>query len=308
MPTGFGWWFKTQYQKNQWEDMEYRGREYQQIIYEKLSPRIVRITYNRPEKRNALNDQMYNEFLAGLHQANDDPKVRVVIIRGAGPHFGAGHELSSPVEEESPPVHPSLNPTIVDYYGFERRRCNKFEDILHYPKALIAQVHGKCIGASEIIAGMCDVIIASEDAQFGIRGFGRRPAGIPDWPGFWPFESNKYWGGQLSPEVRGKDAEEMALITKVVKAEELEAEVLKVAKALAQLPTEVITTYKEWLHGTLDIVGTGASYRNHYGEHLCLQYVRFRPYEVNMYKEKKDVGLKGYIKKRYESATVKAEK
>ena len=304
MPTGFGWWFKTQYQKNQWQDMSYKGREYQQLIYEKLSPRIVRLTFNRPDKRNALNDQMYNEFLAGLNQANDDPKVKVVIIRGAGPHFGSGHELSSPVEEESPPVHPSLNPTIVDYFGFERRRCSKFEDILHYPKALIAQVHGKNIGASEIISGMCDVIVASEDAQFGLRGFGRRPAAISDWPGFWPYESQKYWGGQIDPWVRGKEAEEMGFITKIVKLEELEGEAIRLAEALAKLPTEVIAMYKEWLTGTMDIIGHGASYKNHYGEHMCLQYVHFRPYEVNMYKEKKDIGLSNFIKKRYEKATV----
>jgi len=304
MPTGFGWWFKTQYQKSQWEAMEYHGRVYEQIIYEKLSDRIVRITFNRPERRNALNDQMYNEFQAGLHQANDDPQVRVVIIRGAGPCFGSGHELSSPKGEESPPVHPSLNPTLVDYFGFERRRCGKQDDAQQYSKILISQVHGYCLGASEEIAAISDIVIADEEATFGVRGFTRLPFGISNWPGYWPAESNKNWGGKLAPEISGRQAEEMGTITKAVKKEELEAEVLKWANALANLPLEVIAIYKEWLCGTMDILGMGTSYRAHYGKHHTLQYVRFRPDEVNLYKEKKDSSLKGFIKKRHASATV----
>ena len=303
MPTGFGWTFKTQYQKSQWEDMEYRGRVYGLLIYEKLEPRIVRITFNRPERRNALNDQLYNEFLAALHQANDDPQARVLIVRGSGPCFGSGHDLGSPPGEESPPIHPSLNPTLVDYYGLERRRCGKQEDILHYPKAIIAQVHGYCIGASEMIASMCDVIIATEEATFGVKGFSRMTLGVTNWPCFWPAESNKFWGGQLSSVIGGKQAVEAGFITKVVKAEELEAEALKWARAMAQLPAEVIAMYKEWFHGMMDIVGLGAAHRSHYADHLSLQYVRFRPDEVNMYKEKKDSGLKGFLKKREGSAS-----
>jgi hypothetical protein len=53
----------------------------------------------------------------------------------------------------------------------------------------------------------------------------------------------------------------------------------------------------------MDILGMGTSYRSHYGKHHTLQYVRFGPEEVNLYKEKKDGSLKGFIKKRYASAT-----
>ena len=101
----------------------------------------------------------------------------------------------------------------------------------------------------------------------------------------------------------GKQAVEAGFITKVVKAEELEAEALKWARAMAQLPTEVIAMYKEWFHGMMDIVGLGAAHRSHYTDHLSLQYVRFRPDEVNLYKEKKDSGLKGFLKKREGSAS-----
>ena len=126
------------------------------------------ITLRRPEKRNALNDKMFEDYQAGLHQANDDPEVKVVVIKGAGIGFCAGHELSSPEGEESPPVHPSLKLTTRDFYNLERRRCSKHEHLFHYPKPTIAQVHGRCIGAGEAIASSCDFTIAAEDAIFGV--------------------------------------------------------------------------------------------------------------------------------------------
>jgi enoyl-CoA hydratase len=303
MPTGFGWQFKTQYAKSQWEDMKYEKGKYGLLIYEKLEPRIVRLTFNRPERKNALNDQLYNEFLAGLHEANDDPQVKVVIIRGAGTCFGSGHDLSSPVGEESPPIHPSTNPTMVDYYGLERRRCGKQEDVLQYPKALIAQVHGFCVGAQEMLASMCDVIIAADNATFGVKGFGRMTLGVCNLPNFWPAESNKFWGGTTQSIMVGKPAVDAGFITKVVKLEQLEAECLKWAKGIAELPLEVIAMYKEWFHGMQDIIGLGTAHRNHYLDHLSLQYVRFRPDEVNMYKVKKEGdGVSSFVKTRAEKS------
>lgn len=303
MPTGFGWDFKTQYQKSQWENLEYRGRKYKDALYEKVTDNIACITLNRPEKRNAFNDGQFNDLGAGLHEANDDPDVRVVIIRGAGTCFGAGHELSSPKEEESPPVNPGLNPTGVDYYGFERRRCGKHEDIMNYPKIAIAQIHGYCIGASEIVAQSCDFIIAAEDAQFGNRGFGRFSFNICNWPGFWPAESNKLWGGRIMSEISGREAADMGIITKAVPFAELEAEVMKWAQAICKMPPQILFFTKEWLNGITDITGIGMAWRQHYAEHNMLQYVRFHPEEVNLYKTRRDKGLKGYVTARSVTAT-----
>lgn len=307
MPTGFGWEFKTQYQKCYWENGEYREREYRDTLYEKVNDRIAKITFNRPDKRNAFNDQQFEDFSAALHQANDDPEVRVVILRGAGSCFGAGHDLSSPEKEESPPVHPGINPTLVDYYGFERRRCTKFEDITDYPKITIAQVHGKCIGASQIVASCCDLIITAEDAQFGIRGFGSQHHGITDWP-VWPMWSYKAYSGRVLPEMSGKEAVALGFANKAVPIDKLEQEVMKWAEALSQLSIEAVAITKEWINGTLDITGMGATQKGHFLAHLALQYVHFRPDEVNLYKAKKDKGLKGFLEDRAKTATPEATK
>ena len=303
MPTGFPWEFTTQYQKNQWEDMEYKGRQYTAALYDKVNDQIARITFNRPEKRNALDDKMYNDFLAGLHQANDDPAVRVVIIRANGASYGSGHELSSPKGNDSPPIHPSENPTMVDYYGLERRRCGKYEDIMHYPKITIGQVHGNCLGAHEIITRSFDFVIASDDAQFGMRAFGTRPFGINRWTGFWPAESQKMFGGQYYQETSVGLAENVGLINAVVPRDKLEAEALKWAEMCCSINPDALTVAKEWLGGMMDINGLGTSYRSHYIEHNILQYVRFHSDETNFYKSKSGKGVSGYIKERTSRAT-----
>lgn len=305
MPTGFGWDFKTQYQKCQWDAAEYKGRQYTDALYEKVTGSIARITFNRPEKRNALNDSLFSDFHAGLHQANEDPEVKVVIIRGAGAAFGSGHDLTSPKQEESPPINPALNPTVVDYYGFERRRCGKHEDIMNFPKITIAQIHGACVGATEIIADSCDFIIAAEDAKFGVRGFGRMPLWASNWPGCWPAGSNKIYGGSLLPEISGKEAEAIGLVNKAVHLEKLEEEVMKWAEGFSFLPLETLVVVKEWFNGMVDMAGFGACQRFHYDAHLQIQYTRFRPDEVNFYKKRRDKGLKGFITARDVAATPK---
>ncbi len=298
----------TQYQKRQWEFTPYEGREYTAALYEKQG-RIARITLNRPEKRNAINDKMFEDMLAGLHQANDDPEVRVVIIRGAGSTFSAGHDLSSPIGEESPPVHPDLTPTVRDFYNIERRRCNKHEDLFNFPKPTIAQVHGYCIGAGGEIQAACDITIAAEDAQFGVRGFGVAPIGVYGANlGPWPSGSRRMMAGNMFPELSGKEMEATGAINKAVPRDKLEEEVMKWAEALATIPPDALAVTKEFVNGLLDITGYGAHWRAHYEGHVSIQWVRFRPDEVSFYRAKKYGGLKGFLKDRAAHATPKRKR
>lgn len=295
----------TQYQRRQWEATPYEGREFSAALYEK-DDTIARITLNRPEKRNALNDAMFSDLMAGLNKANDDTEVRVVIIRGAGPNFSAGHDLSSPVGDESPPIHPSLSPNVRDFYNIERRRCNKHEDLFNFPKPTIAQVHGYCIGAGAEIQAACDITIAAEDAQFGIRGFGVAPTGLYGHNvGPWPGASHKQWAGKILPELSGKEMEMVGAINKAVPLEKLEEETNKWAQVIANQPRDALAVTKEFINGMLDITGYGAMWRTHYEGHVMIQWVRFRGDEVSFYKSKKDRGLKGFLQERAMHATPK---
>jgi len=195
---------------------------------------------------------------------------------------------------------------MQDYYGFERRRCYKYDDVTDYPKITIAQVHGKCIGASQIFAASCDIIITAEDAQFGIRGFGSQLHGLTEYP-LWPLWSNKAYAGRAITEMSGKEAADLGFANKAVPLQKLEAETLRWAEVLSNLPSEGVAVTKEWISGMQDIMGMGGTLRAHYHGHLGLQYVRFRPEEVNLYKEKRDKGLKGFLKDRAEAASPHAK-
>ena len=309
--------WRTQYQKNQceeaYEKMVREGRDYQVIIYEKEG-HIARIILNRPERRNALDDSLYQDMLAGIGQASQDDDVRVIVIKGAGQNFCAGHDLSSPKGDESPPIDPKYHPTMRDFFQLERRRCGKYEDITNCPKMTIAQIRGYCIGAGEGIQSSCDFTIAAEDAQFGTRGFGRMTLGIAI-PSLmhghcgsfnpWPCGSEKPRGGRILPEISGREAADLGLINKAVPMEQLDEEVNRWANALALIPNDVTAVAKETMNGIDDIAGYGSQLRNHYDFHIAVQFVRFRPEETNLYKGRKDKGLKGFIQTRAAHATPK---
>jgi enoyl-CoA hydratase/carnithine racemase len=278
-----------------------------EVLYD-AQPPLAYLTLNRPERRNAFNDAMYTGLLAGLHRALADDAVRVVVIKGAGLGFSAGHDLTSPKQageepEETPPIPPGLRPTVADYFNIERRRCHKYEELLSYPKLLVAQVHGFCIGAGEFLQAACDFTYAAADAQFGTRGFGRATTGVASVESGWPGGSQASRGGSLLDELSGADAAGAGLINGAVPAARLDEEVRVVALRLAELPAEAAARAKQWYHHLWDSAGLGLAYRTHYEGHISIQWTRFRPGEVNFYKLRRDQGLTGYFRERAEAAT-----
>ncbi len=127
------------------------------------------ITTNRPDVLNAQSRVLLEELDDAFLRAADDPEVRVIILAGAGKHFSAGHDLGSPQEVEDQKKI-ALEPGFKGEY---RRLWERFfENTMRWrdlPKPTIAQVQGYCIMGGMMIASACDIIIASEDAQFADR-------------------------------------------------------------------------------------------------------------------------------------------
>ncbi|MCK9486025.1 MAG: enoyl-CoA hydratase-related protein [Dehalococcoidia bacterium] len=125
---------------------------------------IAVVSLNRPRYRNALSLPTMKELDAAFQRAVDDEVVRVIILKGEGPSFSAGHDLGSPdVGERDPEL---MGRTDVMYARTWELDVDHYLRFRSIPKPTIAQVHGHCIFAAFMLASSMDLIFAAEDAQF----------------------------------------------------------------------------------------------------------------------------------------------
>ncbi|MDC0986530.1 enoyl-CoA hydratase-related protein [Alphaproteobacteria bacterium] len=136
---------------------------YEHLIYDKVDARVT-ITLNRPEKINALNEQLTREFETAMLAAEDDNDVRVVVLKGAGRGFCSGHDYSK--EHFSPGERETGHATETHRIDFEKR-LRAYMRVWEIPKPVIAQVHGPCIAAGTIVAGLADIVVVANDAKIG---------------------------------------------------------------------------------------------------------------------------------------------
>src|SRR5690606_25097380 len=136
------------------------------VHYEtRLDGRIALISMARERYRNALSQQMMEALDGAFEQAEADPEVRVIVLRGEGPTFSAGHDLGSPdaLEMRAEREGQSMG------QRYPRTRAMDVDPHLRWrniPKPTIAMVQGHCIYAAWMLASAMDVVFASEDAQF----------------------------------------------------------------------------------------------------------------------------------------------
>jgi enoyl-CoA hydratase/carnithine racemase len=190
--------------------------------------RLLRITLNRPEKRNALNLAMCREISGALSEANGDPGIGAVLISGAGKAYCAGMDLS-----EAPDVD---GPILAEAH----ERLFTFHEWMDKP--VVAAVHGVALGGGTGLAANAHILIASEDAVFGLPEVRL---------GLWPVlifpaiasAMGERRAVELSVSARNFSAREAAtfgLVSEVVSAERLEARAVEVATGLAQNSADAI--------------------------------------------------------------------
>src|SRR6185436_17840370 len=132
--------------------------EYQKIIYS-VDQAVARITLNRPDKRNALDDEIVAEFADALRAAGRDKDVRVVLLTGAGKDFCSGADLASLQRISEAGVEESM--------ASARVMGELFVEMRRHPRPIIAAVRGRALAGGCGLATACDIILAAESAQFG---------------------------------------------------------------------------------------------------------------------------------------------
>ncbi len=123
---------------------------------------VATITFNRPDKRNAMSDDMRTEFILALERVAADKAIRALVLTGAGKGFCAGGDIGGMRRRMSAPA------GEIAFNGWHRQqRVHHAQALLHtMPKPVIAAVNGAASGLGADTALACDFIIASEGASF----------------------------------------------------------------------------------------------------------------------------------------------
>ncbi|MCA8928126.1 MAG: enoyl-CoA hydratase [Alphaproteobacteria bacterium] len=122
--------------------------------------KVAILTMNRPEARNALSESLLSDLQTELDRIKDDESIHVVVLRGEGPGFCAGHDLKEMMANRS-----------RAYYEWLLEKCTRvMESIKALPQPVIAAVHGIATAAGAQLAATCDMVIASQEARFATPG------------------------------------------------------------------------------------------------------------------------------------------
>lgn len=217
------------------------------IVYERLD-RVARITLNRPERANALNQTMLAEIGAALDDAERDPQIRALIVQGGGAAFSSGFDLKEQMER---------CPTgVAEWEPILRRDFETVMRFWHAPKPTIAAVRGPCLAGGFELALACDLTIAAEDAFFGEPEL-KFGAGIVVMLLPWLV------GPKIAKEIilLGEDrlsaarAEAIGIVNRVVPIAELEASALAAARHLAAIDPELVKRTKRAINRSLEARG-----------------------------------------------------
>ncbi len=125
---------------------------------------VARLTFNRPDRRNALTHAMMLELEDAFVKLRDDASCRVLVLRGAGGHFCAGGDLDAMANMPPRPDAGKIDPLVPAYRQFG----NALMALNHLPQATVAVVEGSAVGGGFGMACCSDVVIVHESARFGM--------------------------------------------------------------------------------------------------------------------------------------------
>jgi len=235
---------------------------YETILYERDGA-VARITLNRPERLNTIVPPMPEELEQAVIQANRDPAVRVIILRGAGRAFCAGFDFSGDFGHFKDLLYTDgrwdPGKDMIATTSPFAAPVPKFMSLWRSPKPVVAQVHGWCVGGGSDMALCADIVIAAEDAQIGTpysRAWGCYLSGM------WIYRlglTKVKWLALTGEALSGKEAAEIDLINKAVPFEQLEAEVGRCAKRLALLPLPQLAAMKLIVNQAYENMGLHAT-------------------------------------------------
>ena len=274
--------------------------DYQYIIYEKEG-QVGTITMNLADRLNVMDfpwqGGIFDDLLAAIDEAELDDDLKVIVFKGAGESFCAGHDLTTSYniyesfddnpEDRRPSQHARLK---IDRYWYELG--NK---ILISPKITVAQVQGFCFGEGTFIAEACDFSIVAENAKISHleQRMGFAGSGIPTLPllyhkvGYTRARDLLLTGRTIS----GLEAVQVGWATKAVPEDKLDEEVKELCRLLTVYPRDGIGIGKATNHMVLNAMGITRGWGIGYFSHAMGTNMRFEKGEFNFLSNRRKQGV-----------------
>jgi enoyl-CoA hydratase len=229
--------------------------EYRTLIYEQAG-RVARITFNRPERLNAIGPETPGEIRAAVERANADDGVHVILLQGKGRAFCAGYDLKHFAERtatnaltQDMPWDPMEDFRVMGQYTHD------IMSLWRSHKPTVCKVHGYAVAGGSDIALACDMVLMAEDARIGYP-----PVRV------WGCPTTAMWVYRLGPErakrmlftgdlITGREAADMGLVLEAVPPTELDARAEALLQRMAGVPRTQLMLQKLVVNQAVDAMG-----------------------------------------------------
>ncbi len=229
--------------------MTERYQGYQQVLFDRPAPRVLRITMNNPQRRNSMTETLHAEMVRVWREVDEDPETSSVILTGAGPSFSTGGDRD-------------MIRKIIDDFQVRARVWKEARDLVYNmmncSKPIVSAVKGHAFGAGLVCALMSDITVVANDAvlldghtMLGVAA-GDHAAVI--WPLLCGMAKTKYYV-LLCEELRGAEAERIGLVSVATDAEKVDARAMEIAERLAKGAPNAIRWTKYSLNNWLRMAG-----------------------------------------------------
>lgn len=270
------------------------------ILLEKDGP-VARLVLNRPDKHNALPFAAFDDLVAALHDAEDDDDVKVIVLKGRGPSFCAGHDLNDVgfvygySEQRTAEQKKQRRPSQRVRLQFDRKLVDRYMAFHYSVKPVIAQVQGWCVGAGIYLVELVDLAICADTTRFSHAEQRLAFAGNT-----WQLNTEILMFGPkktrelmlLGEEFDGRRAEEIGLVNRTVTEHDLEATVEEWAEKVSRNAKDALVMGKAVHHQALDSLGCTDQFIRGYIGHSLATNIRFDHDEYNFFKQRRDQGTK----------------
>ncbi|MEB3371030.1 enoyl-CoA hydratase [Saccharopolyspora mangrovi] len=247
------------------------------VVHYEVRDQIAVVTMNRPDYRNAQNSVMTYALDDAFYRACEDDRVKVIVLAGEGKHFSAGHDIGSPERDidVSYPRRAGLWWDHTTRSGGESRFAREQEVYLgmcrrwrEMPKPAIASVQGACVAGGLMLAWVCDLIVASDDAFFA------DPVVKMGIPGVEYFAHPWVLGPRVAKEflftgkrMSAQRAYEVGMVNEVVPREELSEATMRLAGTVAEMPMFGLSLTKKAINQAEDLMGMQSGMDSVFGLH-----------------------------------------